>query len=173
MDQQNKTFSIYTFNTANDTNATNMILPLIERSPNTAKLVAKQRPFSTALMLAEALTRNIYSLNEESCIELFLGHPELAAPNPEQMTEESQLEQGRLQLSNLQHTTQTKLDALNDSYNAKFGFPFIIALYRYKKIDDVLTEFERRLNETREIEIRNALTEICSISISRLNEACY
>ena len=59
-------------------------------------------------------------------------------------------------------------DLLNASYNARFGFPFIIGVRRHGQ-DSILSEFRRRLDQNVATETETALTEIFRIVALRLD----
>ena len=54
----------------------------------------------------------------------------------------------------------------------KFGFPFIVAVRQHTK-NSILDAFERRLNNTVEVEIEQALTEIAQIAQFRLGVSTW
>ena len=58
--------------------------------------------------------------------------------------------------------------ALNTAYDARFGFPCIIALCRHKERATVLAGFRDRVTGTREGEIEANLAEIGHITAARL-----
>jgi 2-oxo-4-hydroxy-4-carboxy-5-ureidoimidazoline decarboxylase len=58
---------------------------------------------------------------------------------------------------------------LNDSYRAKFGFPFIVCVRRHTK-DTILHQFEQRLKNEMATEQNAALGEIFRIAALRLDQ---
>ena len=57
----------------------------------------------------------------------------------------------------------------NDAYQARFGFPFIIAVKGLSKAE-ILAAFERRLNNDRDTELRTALAQVERIALLRLKD---
>ena len=148
--------------------AITLIAPLIERAPEIAKRVARQRPFNSADDLSRAIRSELLGLSETERIDLFRAHPELAPDNPLAMTSESQSEQGRLNLTSHESEYRTRLIDLNARYRDKHGFPFITALARHPDVESVLTEFEKRLTRDRTSEIQQAIDQIALVSSSRV-----
>jgi hypothetical protein len=101
-------------------------------------------------------------------VRLFRAHPELAPMNSLSMTNASQTEQGRLNLTSDSNEFKAKLDELNTRYLDKFGFPFITALVRHEDMDSVFSEFETRLSAERDSEIELALEQVVAVSSSRV-----
>lgn len=158
-------------NCADDERAVAMIVPLVERAPEIARRVARHRPFESADVLCAAIRDELLRLDESRRIALFRAHPELAPDNPLAMTQESQAEQGRLDLTSEGNAYRTRLADLNARYRARHGFPFITALVRHKNIDSVLSEFEARLASDRELEVRRAVEQVAIVSSSRVQAA--
>lgn len=158
-------------NASDDALAQDLILPLIERSPDIAKRVAGLRPFRCLTELADAIQSELLALNEDQRIQLFRAHPELAPDNPLAMTEESQSEQSRLKLTDKKNGYKTRISELNSVYRERFGFPFITAVFRHEDMASVISEFERRLTSDRSAEIATALAEIIAITRSRVEKS--
>ncbi len=155
-------------NQADESQAVALLAPLIERAPEIAKQVACRRPFHSTDDLFEAIHSELLALSESARIDLFRAHPELAPDNPLAMTEESQSEQERLNLTSRESEYRMRLSELNARYREKYGFPFITALVRHADINSVLKEFEARLKNDRETEIRRAIDQIAMVSSSRV-----
>ena len=58
---------------------------------------------------------------------------------------------------------------LNDEYERKFGFPFIIAVKGKDKIE-ILNNFRQRINNDVEFEFKEAKSQVKKIALFRLNE---
>ena len=158
-------------NDADEEHAIAMIVPLIERAPEIARRVARRRPFVTSEGLASAIRDELLHLNEDERIDLFRAHPELAPDNPLAMTQESQNEQGRLNLTSQGSAYRSRLADLNQRYQERHGFPFITALVRHPTIDSVLSEFETRLASERSEEMQRAVEQVALVSSSRVEAA--
>jgi OHCU decarboxylase len=155
-------------NRADDERALALIEPLIERAPQIAERVARRRPFDSTDSLSEAIRDELVKLSEAERVTLFRAHPELAPDNPLAMTQASQSEQGRLNLTSNGNEYRTRLADLNARYRDRHGFPFITALVRHDNIDSVLEEFEARLNSNRDEELKRAIEQVAIVSSSRV-----
>jgi len=155
-------------NRASEEQAVLLLEPLIERAPVIAQRVARRRPYKSADELRQAIRSELLDLNEEERVRLFRAHPELAPENPLSMTNASQSEQGRLNLTSDTNEFKARLDDLNARYRDKFGFPFITALVRHEDMGSVLAEFETRLEADRESEIEQALEQVTTVSSLRV-----
>lgn len=158
-------------NSADDAHAIALIEPLIERAPQIAQKVALRRPFKSADSISRAISEELLKLDEAERVELFRAHPELAPDNPLAMTQESQSEQGRLNLTANSNAYRTRLTDLNARYRDRHGFPFITALVRHHNIESVLEEFEERLASDRVEEMRRAIEQVAIVSSSRVRLA--
>ena len=61
------------------------------------------------------------------------------------------------------------LQWLNASYNAKFGFPFILAVRGYDRVG-IIERFAERLDNSPEAEFEEALNQIARIAALRIVE---
>lgn len=163
--------SLRDLNTASEDRAAMMLEPLIERAPQIAGRVSRQRPFGDRIAIENAIRMELLALDESDMIELFRAHPELSPDNPMAMTPDSQSEQGRLNLTSQSHDYRARLAELNAAYTSRFGFPFITALVLHNDIHSVLAEFEARLAATRDEEVRRAIDQICHVSAARIRKA--
>ncbi len=156
-----------TINAADEITAIELILPLIEMSPDIAAVTAAGRPFADPSDLADRIAHAVNALDDRSAVRLFMRHPELAPNDPASMTAASQTEQGRLGL-NGNETARGELETLNRLYSEKFGFPFILALHEHADIASVLSAFRHRLASSQSEEIAENRRQICSISRARV-----
>jgi 2-oxo-4-hydroxy-4-carboxy-5-ureidoimidazoline decarboxylase len=142
---------------------------IYEHSVWVAEKAFAAKPFASVTALAAALAAAVAAADEAEQLALLRAHPDLAgrAALAGQLTKESTHEQARAGLDKL---TQAELDRFhksNTAYQAKFGFPFIIAVRHWGK-SQVLAAFDGRLKNTREQEMRAALTEVDKIGFMRL-----
>jgi N-carbamoyl-L-amino-acid hydrolase len=149
---------------------------IYEHSPWIPERAATQRPFvnATALKLALQNVVGMASLDEQ--LGLIRAHPELAgkAAVAGQLTAESTNEQAKSGLHLCSAEEFATLHKLNADYNAKFGFPFILAV---KGPDGqgltrrhIIATFTRRLKNQRADEIAECLRQIKRIAELRLND---
>ncbi len=99
------------------------------------------------------------------------AHPDLAGrlALAGRLTAESNREQASAGLDTLTEDELVRFTSLNDSYKARFGFPFIMAVKRCDKAE-ILAAFERRLENDAEAEFAEALTQIERIALLRLED---
>ena len=149
---------------------------IYEHSPWIPERAATQRPFVniTALKLSLQGVVSAASLDEQ--LGLIRAHPELAgkAAVAGQLTAESTSEQARSGLHLCSVEEFATLHRLNQDYNGKFGFPFILAV---KGPDGqgltrraIIAAFTRRLKNQRADEIAECLRQIKRIAELRLND---
>ena len=84
------------------------------------------------------------------------------------MTAESSNEQGKAGLTDCAPEEFAKIQQLNTAYNAKFGFPFILAVKGYDRAG-ILRECARRVERDRDTEFDEALAQIARITRFRLS----
>ena len=101
-----------------------------EHSPWVAEGAAAKRPFATLAALKHALAASVREAGRERQLALIRAHPELAgkAAVAKQLTAESTNEQGRAGLADCTPAEFARIQQLNADYNAKFGWPFIMAV---------------------------------------------
>jgi 2-oxo-4-hydroxy-4-carboxy-5-ureidoimidazoline decarboxylase len=103
-------------------------------------------------------------------LALLRAHPELAgkAAVRGELTPDSTQEQSGAGLNQCSPAESARLRALNAAYNAKFGFPFILAVKGYDRAG-ILREFARRLECDRDTEFAEALAQTLRIARFRLD----
>jgi OHCU decarboxylase len=121
--------------------------------------------------LAAAMACAMAAGSAEARLALVNAHPDLAGrlALSKQLTAESTGEQAGAGLDRLSAEELARFTQLNDSYRARFGFPFIIAV-KGKTKADILAAFEQRLNHDKPSEIETALGQINRIAQLRLKE---
>ncbi|UGQ47285.1 allantoate amidohydrolase [Massilia endophytica] len=149
---------------------------IYEHSPWIPERAAAQRPFASVAALKQALQKVVTEATLDEQLGLIRAHPELAgkAAIAGQLTAESTNEQAKSGLNLCSPEEFTILHKLNADYNAKFGFPFILAvkgptgngLSRQAIIDT----FSRRLKNQRADETTECLRQIHRIAEMRLND---
>jgi OHCU decarboxylase len=149
---------------------------IYEHSPWIPERAAAQRPFAndTALKLALQSVVSAATLDEQ--LGLIRAHPELAgkAAVAGELTAESTSEQAKSGLHLCSAEEFATLHQLNADYNAKFGFPFILAVKgptgQGLTRQSVIATFTRRLKNQRADEIAECLRQIKRIAEIRLND---
>lgn len=145
---------------------------IFEHSPWVAQRVAAQRPFSSRAYLHEAMCAAVDAAGAEAQLALIRAHPELAgkAAVRGELTAESTREQAGAGLSQCSPEEFEKLTALNAAYNARFGFPFVLAVRGHNRAS-ILAAFEQRLQHDVDTERQTALAQIARIARFRLYES--
>ena len=103
-------------------------------------------------------------LKEGAAVRLLRGEAEAGT-----LTESSTTEQSGAGLSALSREEVARIKALNAAYQARFGFPFIIAVRNHTK-DSIFSELERRTGNDRATELANDLDQVLTITRLRLDE---
>lgn len=138
---------------------------IFEHSPWVAEAAAKLRPFDALDSLHAAMCDVVRSSGGERQVALIAAHPDLVGNAV--LTAESTREQAAAGLGALSADEANIFRTSNAAYRAKFGFPFVICARKNKK-EAILEAFPRRLQNSREEEIQNALAEIYQIARLRL-----
>ena len=118
--------------------------------------------------LADAMARAAASIDRPAKLQLIRNHPDLAGRVAiAELTAASRSEQTGAGLDRCTPEEFRRFQELNDTYKAKFAFPFILAVAG-KTRHDILAAFEKRIGNDRETEFRTALAEIDKIARIRL-----
>ncbi|MGD0719624.1 MAG: allantoinase PuuE [Roseiarcus sp.] len=125
----------------------------------------------SAAGLAAAMAAAMRSGGAEAQRKLVDAHPDLAGKlaQARALTADSAGEQAGAGLDRLTDEERARITALNESYRARFGFPFIMAV-KGKTKGEILAAFERRLRNDNSAEFVTALAEIDRIAALRLKE---
>jgi len=142
---------------------------IFEHSPWIAERAWHLRPFEDCEALADALVKTMLDAKPEEQLALIKSHPELAgkAAIAGELTLESAGEQSSARLDACSPEEYARLHALNAAYQARFGFPFILAV-RGMDRRAIIESFARRLENSREEEFAEALRQIARIASLRL-----
>jgi OHCU decarboxylase len=146
---------------------------VVEHSPWVVERAWAQAPFAGFNALYDALARCIHNAARTEQIALLRVHPELAGREAVAgtMTPDSSAEQGRMGLMALSAEQMARLTALNHAYQARFGFPFIVALRLHDSLESVLLAGEARLAHDLDTELLMALRQVCEVMRGRLARA--
>jgi OHCU decarboxylase len=123
----------------------------------------------TAGGLHAAMTAAMRSMSPEEKLTLVRAHPDLAGrlAAAKQLTADSAREQGSAGLDALTPDELARFQSLNTAYQNRFGFPFIMAVKGATK-SAILEGFETRLENSKEREFAEALSQIEKIALLRL-----
>jgi len=154
----------------------NTLHGIYEHSPWIPERAAKRGPFANITALKQALQSVVTSAERAEQLGLIRAHPELAgkAAIAGELTAESTGEQAKAGLNLCTPEEFATLQKLNADYNAKFGFPFILAVKgatgKGLTRQQIITTFTRRLRNQPEDELREALRQIGRIAEMRIND---
>ena len=147
-----------------------------EHSPWIAERAAAQRPLRSLPHLRQVLIEVVRRASREEQLGLIRAHPELAgkAMVAQTLTAESTGEQSRAGLTDCTPAEFAHLQQLNSAYNARFGFPFILAVRGPRGTgltrQQIIATFERRLHAHLEDERAECLRNIHRIAEIRLDD---
>jgi N-carbamoyl-L-amino-acid hydrolase len=150
-----------------------------EHSPWIAEAAWARRPaggFATLAALKRALAAVVQEADRERQLALVRAHPELAgkAMVSKTLTAESTNEQGKAGLTDCTPEEFARIQQLNADYNAKFGWPFILAVRgprgRGLTRAQIIETFARRLAGAPDFELAECLRNIHRIAEIRLND---
>ncbi len=149
---------------------------IYEHSPWIAERAVSLRPFASLVHLKLALAQAVREAGRELQLGLIRAHPELAgkAMVSKTLTAESTNEQSKAGLTDCTPAEFAKIQQLNADYNAKFGFPFILAVRGPRGLGlpkaEIIATFERRLDNHPDFELAECLRNIHRIAEIRLND---
>lgn len=163
-------------NAASPAEALQMLDGLYEHSPWIAEAALQLRPFRSLAQLKYAMVQVLNGAGMERQLELIRAHPELAgkAMVAQALTTESTNEQSQAGLTHCTPEEFARIQQLNADYNARFGFPFILAVRGPRGTglsrQEIIATFARRLSNHPDFERAEALRNIHRIAEIRLND---
>lgn len=149
---------------------------LYEHSPWIAEAALAQRPFRSLAHIKHAMVQVLAQAAPEQQLGLIRAHPELAgkAMVSKTLTAESTNEQNKAGLTDCTPEEFARIQQLNADYNARFGFPFILAVRGPRGTgltkQEIIDTFARRLSNHPDFERAEALRNIHRIAEIRLND---
>ena len=149
---------------------------LYEHSPWIAEQALAKRPFASLAQLEYALVGVVRDAGRDAQLALVRAHPELAgkAAIAGALTAESTHEQAKVGLGACSAEQFARLAQLNADYNAKFGFPFILAVRGPRGLglsrEQIIDTFARRLEGHPDFELAECLRNIHRIAQIRLGD---
>ena len=143
---------------------------IFEHSPWVAERAFVERPFDSVDALHAAMAAAVDQASEDEQLALLRAHPELAgrAAVHGELTIDSNKEQSGAGLAQCSPEEFERLTELNRRYNAKFGFPFILAVKGHDRAS-VIREFARRVEHDRASEFAESLAQVARIARYRLD----
>ena len=161
--------SIEKINQLNQEEFVTVFSGIYEHSPWIPQAAFQARPFRDLSHLASTMQQIVLSSAYESQLQLIREHPELAgkAAVKKQLTDDSLREQSGAGLDQCSEEEFLLLNQLNQDYNAKFGFPFILAVKGYQRAA-IIENFSQRLNNEVPKEFLECIRQIGLIARFRL-----
>ncbi len=144
---------------------------VFEHAPWVAEQAFAAGPFRSAEALHRTMVEAMRRAPRARQLALIRGHPDLAgrAAVRGELTEASSAEQAGAGLDQCTPAEFQRFRELNGRYQAKFGFPFILAVKGMSRIA-ILAEFDRRLANSPDTEFAEALAQIARIARLRLDD---
>jgi beta-ureidopropionase / N-carbamoyl-L-amino-acid hydrolase len=170
------TLTLQALNNASLAETTQMLDGVYEHSPWIATQTLSLRPFSSLAHLKYCLAKTLEDAGIDAQTALIRAHPELAgkAMQSQTLTTESSNEQLKAGLTQCTPEELAKIAEMNAAYQAKFGFPFILAVRGARGTGlskaTIFATFERRLHNHPQFELQECLRQIHRIAEIRLND---
>lgn len=143
------------------------LTPLFEGAPRFVARLAGARPFANADELFDAARATARSMPEEEQIELLNAHPRIGA-DPSAVSALSHAEQGYdAEEPDDQAWVNSELEALNEAYEGRFGFRFVIFVAGRPRTE-ILSLLERAVTLDRDEELRRGLDDVILIAADRM-----
>ena len=163
-------------NAAGGDEAVRLLDGVYEHSPWIAEAALAHRPFRSLAHLKCVMAHVVKEADADAQLALVRAHPELAgkALVAQSLTPESTGEQHQAGLATCSPDEYARLQELNAAYNARFGFPFILAVRGPRGTGlarrEIIATFERRLDNPADVELGEALRNVHRIAELRLND---
>lgn len=141
--------------------------PVFEHSPWVAERAWKYRPFRSLHDLHARMSAEVANAGTGEKLDLLRCHPDLGARA--RMSESSAKEQAGAGLDQLTPEEFARLQASNDAYKRKFGFPFLYAVKGSGKLQ-IIQALEARLHSQPDEEFEEALRQVYRIARFRLED---
>ena len=140
---------------------------IFEKTQWIAEKLFNLKPFKNKDDLINKMIQ-IYELSSKNeTLNILKSHPKLAIEK--NLTEHSSKEQSRSNLKNCTKEEFAEFTNLNNKYEKKFGFPFIIAVKGKDKLE-ILNNFRQRINNDVEFEFEESKKQVKKIALFRLDE---
>ena len=168
------TATLAQLNAAADDAAVALLDGVYEHSPWIARAALAQRPFADLAHLRRALADATRAGGRDAQLALLRAHPRLAgkAMVAGTLTAESTDEQARSGLTQCSPEEFARLQSLNDAYDARFGWPFILAVRgptgQGLTRGEIIETFARRLSNDPAAEFEECLRNVHRIAELRL-----
>ena len=140
---------------------------IFEKTEWIAEKLLEYKPFKDKDDLINKMFQIYEATQKNDILDILRSHPKLAIEK--NLTQYSSKEQSLANLKNCTEAEYEEFKTLNNEYEKKFGFPFIIAVKGKDKIE-ILNNFRQRINNDVELEFKEAKSQVKKIALFRLNE---
>ena len=140
---------------------------IFEKSDWIAIKAFELKPFKNAKDLSDKMINIYEKSSKEKIIEIFNLHPKLAIEK--KLTSFSSKEQMGAKLNTCTEEELAEFKNLNEQYQIKFAFPFIIAV-KGKSKNEILNSFRKRVENNFNDEFEEAKQQVKKIASLRLIE---
>ena len=140
---------------------------IFEKTQWIAEKLFDLKPFKDKDDLINKMIQIYENSSNNETLKILNAHPKLAVEK--NLTDHSSKEQSRANLKNCTQEEYDEFKILNNNYEKKFGFPFIIAVKGKDKIE-ILNNFRQRINNDVELEFKESKKQVKRIALFRLEE---
>ena len=140
---------------------------IYERSPWVAEAAWNSRPFADREALEAALVQVVRNASQSRQLELLHAHPRLGTRIA--LSGHSHSEQAGAGLLDVGAEERAELTQLNSAYEAKFGFPFILAVHD-ANVRTMLDSCRTRIENDATSEFDESLRQVFRIAHFRLSD---
>ena len=140
---------------------------IFEKTQWIAEKLFDLKPFKDKDDLINKMIQIYENSSNNETLKILNAHPKLAVEK--NLTDHSSKEQSRANLKNCTQEEYDEFKILNNNYEKKFGFPFIIAVKGKDKIE-ILNNFRQRINNGIELEFIESKKQVKKIALFRLEE---
>jgi 2-oxo-4-hydroxy-4-carboxy-5-ureidoimidazoline decarboxylase len=139
------------------------IARLFERAPGLVERLTAEAPFATAEAFLTRARTYLAGMSVDERIAVLNAHPRIGA-DPRVLSADSRREQGHAE----DDAVMRDLAALNDDYEKRFGFRFVVFVAGRPKAT-IVPILRERLRRTRDAELATAIDELMAIARDRLS----
>ena len=140
---------------------------IFEKTQWIAEKLLEHKPFKNKEDLINKMSQIYETSKKNEILDILRSHPKLAVEK--KLTKHSSEEQSLANLKNCTEEEYNEFKKLNNEYEKKFGFPYILAV-KGKDKTEILNNFRQRINNDVELEFKEAKSQVKKIAIFRLNE---
>jgi 2-oxo-4-hydroxy-4-carboxy-5-ureidoimidazoline decarboxylase len=161
--------SLAQLNAMNRAQFTEQLGGIFEHSPWIAERSWAARPFADVASLHAAMSAVLAQAGDAAQLALIRAHPQLAskAAVRGELTTASNAEQGGAGLRDCSPEEFALLGQLNQTYQQRFGFPYILAVRGHSRAS-IIANLQARIDKDRTQEFAEALRQIERIAALRL-----